>query len=373
MPPDADIIVIGGGTFGSAAAMSLAERGRRVLVIDRFNPPHTRAEHHGGRRMFRTSYYEHPGYVPLLRRAAAGWRSLEASTGRTLFEAVGACYAGPPQGELIAGSRAAATEYAIPHRMLSPRLLAARFPSLRPMPGSVGLVEPEAGFIRCDDAVESMLTRAMSLGANVVTGLRIAGWTATRRGVTVETAAGPLTASGLIITAGPGSAALLRGLGIRLTVTRQLQAWATPAAKMPSTCWALETPGGGLFYGFPVDPATGDFKFGLHVRGPRTSALDTAVPTAAEIRVLRRATKSYLKPDCRDLRVSVCRYTNSPDSHFIIDRQPDHANVVFGAGFSGHGFKFAPVIGEMLADITESPESAHPAPFLSLARFRSGA
>ena len=371
---DADIIVIGGGTFGAAAALAASRAGRRVIVLDRFNPPHTGGEHHGERRMFRTAYYEHADYVPLLRRAFAGWKQLEQESGESIFAVTGAVYAGPAGGEVVPNSRRAAAEHSIPHRHLSRDDLLKMWPGAAVPMNTIGLAEEPAGFLRCEAAVAAMLRLAVARGAVLRSSEAVESWHADPGQVEVRTKRRRLAAGALVITGGPGSGSLLSGLDLGLTVTRQIQAWATtPAAAMMRRCWAVERPDGALLYGFPFDPASGEMKFGIHARGP-TIDPESLSPdvTFDELDDLRGALGQYF-PELEpfDLRATACRYTNSPDSHFFIDRHPQHPNVVFGAGFSGHGFKFAPVIGEVLKELAADPSAPHPAPFLGLARLRS--
>lgn len=376
MSVDADIIVIGGGTFGAAAALALAGAGRRVIVLDRFDPPHDHGSHHGERRMFRTSYYEHADYVPLLRAAFAGWKRLEQECGEPIFDVTGAVYAGPALGEVVPNSLRAAAEHSIPHRRLSREDLLESWPGAALPTDTIGLAEEPAGFVRCERAVGAMRRLAAARGAVLRTFEPVESWGAGDGRVEVRTRKGRLSARTLVITAGAWSGELLSGLGIGLTVTRQLQAWATlPESARMSRCWAIERRDGSLLYGFPHDPATGEMKFAIHARG---QIIDPHAPTPEvtfdELDELRAAWCEYFPQAIpSSLRATVCRYTNSPDLHFIIDRHPEHANVVFGAGFSGHGFKFVPAIGEVVRDLVLDADSPHPAPFLSMSRLRGGA
>jgi len=375
VPIDADVIVIGGGTSGAAAALSLARAGRRVIVLDRFKPPHEHGEHHGGQRLFRTAYFEHPGYVPLLRRALDGWRRLEAESGERLLELTGAVYVGAPGGELISGSLRSAAAHGVPHEVLSPHEATEALPGAVLHESCVVMRERTAGYVRCDAAIAALLRVAEATGAKIRSGVPASGWSASSNSVEVATAGGILRAGLLIIAAGPWSGALLSDIGVRLTVTRQVQAYveASPGGG-PACCWAVEGLDGLFVYGFPRDHHAGTIKFGVHVHGP---VLDPDRPTpsvtAREIEQARSALRGVF-PSLANGRIhgSACRYTNSPDTHFIIDRHPAFPNVVFGAGFSGHGFKFAPVLGELLAKLVMDPGAEHPAPFLALSRFGGG-
>jgi sarcosine oxidase len=378
MPTDLDTIVLGCGTMGAATLLSLARRGRRVLGLDRFNPPHNQGEHHGHVRMFRTTYYEHPSYVPWLRRSLAAWRQLEHERAETLLELTGALYIGPPESELIAGCLRSAQEHNLAHERLDAADLARRFPMFRTSDDAIGLLERDAGFLYCERAVQAMLDQAAAQGATIRTNEQVTGWTA--RANSVEVACSQtFRAANLIITAGAWSSPLLSQLDLNLTVTRQVQGWLSPQDPTPFTkdrfpCWGIDIGAGALFYGFPALPnkrAQSELKLARHAPGPQgdpESGLRDSRPTDAEdfLPLARQFLPTIATAPCR---TCTCLYTNSPDSHFIIDRHPLHPNVSFGAGFSGHGFKLAPAVGEILANLTD-PALSHPEPFFSLARLQ---
>jgi sarcosine oxidase len=378
-----DVIVIGVGTMGAAACESLARRGTRVLGLEQFDIPHSLGAHHGHSRMFRTAYYEHPDYVPLLQRSLQLWRDLEARSRTELLYLTGSLYVGPTTptgrggGELLPRSIEAAQRYHLVHQMLSHGELKRRFPALRVPDNFVGLLERDGGFVVPERAVGAMAARAISHGADLRGREPVLHWDADSSGVRVRTNRGEYSARSAILAGGPWSAKLCRGLGVDITITRQVLGWIQPRLKglldlgrFP--CWAVEREDGGLYYGFPELPWHPGFKTALHAKSapcdPDTVNRTATPDDEAEI---REGLKRHL-PDADGplLSMGVCMYDNSPDCHFILDRHPIHPNVIVATGFSGHGFKFAPVIGEALADLATTGASHLPIGFLGLDRFQ---
>lgn len=371
-----DVIVLGCGAMGAAAALEVLSSNptRRVLGLDRFSPPHNRGEHHGEVRMFRTAYYESPAYVPWLRYSLERWRNLERRTNRRLLGLVGALYMGMPDSELIAGSLRAAREHRIAHEVPDEAELKRRYPIFRPAPGSIGVLERDAGYVRCEAAVEAMLHAATVTGRFTLrAGVAVERWEATDAGVAVHAGGEVLRARSLIMTPGPWSAGLLGDLGFELVVTRQVQGWirveGDELARLP--CWGFDTGGGTLFYGFPALAGEGGpwLKLARHERGEVVQPdFDRELREGDEASFMSRAAEFTPSLAGAPRRASICAYTNSPDGHFVIDRHPNHPNVVYGVGFSGHGFKLAPAVGRMLAMLVEP--GPHPEPFFARSRLR---
>ncbi len=387
-----DVIIAGLGTMGAAAAMALTRAGKRVLAFDRFAPPHLLGEHGGRQRMFRMSYYEHADYVPLLVRARDMWLELDSArkkgNGRAIYEETGAVYVGRDGDELIEGSLGAARTHGLAHEDILGDAIGQRFPQFamgypgKEQAGAHAVWEGKAGFLRCEEAVGAMIDAAQRAGAVVRSNEPVLSWEADRAGVRVLTEAGIFTARALVLCAGPWSGDLLLGLGLRLRecsvglrVTRQVQAWVRPEhahnfAAPGFCCWARQLEPFGLLYGFPVDPTTGLMKVAVHRLGPYVNpdSVDRVV-SDADVREVQEQIDTHLCGAGRVAEASVCLYTNSADLHFIIDRHPAHPNVVLACGFSGHGFKFAPVVGEVVARLLDGPSVPHPAVFLGLERF----
>jgi sarcosine oxidase len=345
--------------MGSAAAYHLAHRGRRVVGIDRYAPPHELGSSHGGTRIIREAYYENPRYVPLVRRALELWRELEDDAGVAgLLVRNGGLTIGPPDGELVGGVLASAREHDVDHEVLGAAELAARFPFYVLAGGDVAVLEPGAGFVRPEPIIRAHLTLARQRGAELVTDTRVTGWRASSGGVRVETANGMFEADHLVIAAGAGAGALLPELGVPLTVERQVSHWFAPAdparplheGRMPVTMWEVD---GRIFYSTP-DVGHG-VKVGYHHGGetgaPDSIRRDVSPNEADEARALL---DRLCPPAAGKVTASlVCLYTNTPDQHFLIDTHPGHGNVHVVSACSGHGFKFSAAIGEAVADAVE--------------------
>ncbi|MCC6676550.1 MAG: N-methyl-L-tryptophan oxidase [Phycisphaerales bacterium] len=378
-----DVIIIGSGTMGIAAAAELARRDAMVLALDQFSVPNPFGEHHGGARMFRSSYYEHPDYVPLLKSAFAGWKRLEGETGRSLFHVTGGLYLGPADGDLINGALRAGREHGLEIDLLDD--VRARFPRFRPPDAFSALFETAAGVLRPEACIEAFAAVARDHGATIGTHERVTAVHPGDTEVAVDTDRARYRGRAAIITAGPWTQKLLSAIDCPaplppLTTTRQVIGWLRPeAAQAPAfstdagfPCWAVEDSPGSLHYGFPILPGDPDMRFARHFRGPACDP--DAIAREADPEELRgpaEFSRSLFNdgPGMVLSRSGVCMYTNSTDSHFIIDRLPGSDNIILACGFSGHGFKFAPVMGEILADLALDGDTDHAIEFLSLARF----
>lgn len=377
-----DAIVAGVGSVGSAACYHLARRGARVLGIERFTIPHTRGSHHGHSRMIRQAYYEHPDYVPLLRRAYQLWEALQADAAATqFFHITGGLYLGPEDGAIVAGSQRAAREHALDHSMLTAGEARDRFPAFRPRHDHAGFYEDRAGFLVPEAAVTAHAEAAQRHGASLLTGEALLSWREHAGHVEVVTENATYRAAHLVITSGAWSAEVAADLGIDLMVTRQVLAWFRPAidpkrlAPGRFPCWFIETDPPFGHYGFPILPGDPGLKVALHKPGegiaPPQIAAGDQQPRPDEVHALRTVLDSYL-PGCAGplAHACICMYTNSPDSHFILGCHPRHPRVSIACGLSGHGFKFASVLGEVLADLALEGRTGLPIDFLSPARFR---
>lgn len=372
-----DAIVLGAGGVGSAALYHLARRGVRAVGIDRFNPPHDRGSSHGQSRAIRQAYFEHPDYVPLLVEAYRLWRELEQRTGRRLLHQVGAVEIGPADGVVVPGVLRAAAEHQLPVEPLSAADIRSRWPGLRVEEPLVGVHEPTAGFLLVEDCVRAHLDAARDAGAELLVDTRVLDWSAEQAGVRVRTSAGEIEADRLIVAAGAWAGPLLADLKVRLAVRRKSLFWFAAgsaeydvAAGLP--VYLFELPHG-VFYGFPKLDERG-VKFAEHSGGRAIDdplMVDRSIDPDEERRLVAVLPRCLPGVSPRVTDHVVCLYTMSPDEHFIVDRHPAHANVVFAAGLSGHGFKFAPVLGQALADLALSGGSHLPIGFLSLGRFEA--
>ena len=352
-----DVAVIGLGAMGSATSYHLAKRGASVIGFDRFAPPHTLGSTHGRTRIIREAYYEHPLYVPLIRRAYENWATLERDAGERLLHVTGGLMIGPPSGELVAGAERSAREHGIPHEMLDAEALRRRFPVFRPDDGMGALLEERAGLLLPELCIDACLRLASRSGAELRPNEPARTWRAEGGPVVVSTDAGEYRARRLVISAGAWLPGLVPDVDLPLRVERQTFHWFTPASdaealqatRCPIALWEFEP--GRLFATFS-DLGDG-VKVGIHHEGEDTTP-DTVRRTisAAEDASVRDLLDRYMPAAAGEIRESrVCLYTNTPDHHFLIDTHPAHPEVILASPCSGHGFKFASVIGEILADM----------------------
>jgi sarcosine oxidase len=369
-----DVIVIGLGAMGSAACYQLARRGQRVLGLDALPAGHTLGSSHGESRIIRMAYYEHPSYVPLLRRAYELWAATQAEVGRELLRLTGGLYVGRPEGPLVAGSLLSARAHALPHEVLSAEEIRARFPGIQPAGEEVGLFEERAGVLFPERCISAHLELAARYGAELHHARAVLEWQAGDSDVEVHTADARYTAGRLVLTPGAWFSKLLRDLGLQLTVERIPVVWFEPRRpiELPIYIWELNPhpdPGASVFYGVPHLEWPGA-KVGRHHQGqvcdPDTVDRQATEADEAPIRAFVEARIPHLAGPTASRRI--CLYTTTPDEHFIIDQHPGHANVVFAGGFSGHGFKFASVVGEILADLVTTGRATPDADFLRYAR-----
>lgn len=369
-----DVIVLGVGGMGSAACFELARRGHKVLGLEQFPLVHDRGSSHGQTRIIRTAYYEHPDYVPLLRRAFARWYELERLRGVHLLTECGCLSIGRPDGEVVAGVRQAAEQHQLPVENLSADELRRRFPPFCFGDEYVGIIERQAGFLYVEECVRAHIDAARAYGATIHAEEPAEEWQAAGGGVSVTTGRDTYHGAKLVITAGAWAGEWLAGLGTNLRVMRQTLLWfgteddrAFQRDRFP--IYIAEVPAG-YFYGLPVIDGAGH-KVARHYGAPELHSpeeIDRDVHETDETPV-RAFLKAHLpQVNGRLNRAQTCIYTLSPDRHFIIDVHPAHPNVAFAAGFSGHGFKFAPVVGEVLADLAETGRTELPIGMLRCAR-----
>ena len=362
-----DVIIIGLGGMGSAAAHHLARRGQRVLGLEKFTPAHDKGSSHGGSRIIRQSYFEDPAYVPLLLRAYELWEGLAQDSGQEVYRITGGLFLGPPDCLTVAGSLRASRQWSLPHEVLDAAQIRSRFPNFTPQPGDVGLYEAKAGFARPEMTVAAHLDLAASAGATLRFGEEVQEWSESATGVTVTTGAGTYTAGQLVICPGAWAPQLLAELGIPITVERQVLYWLDPvggtAPFEDQPIFINENANGMQIYGFPaIDGPDGGVKVAFFRKGQECTpdTIDRVVHPE-EISAMRdRVTELLpaLTGDC--VHSATCMYSNTSDEHFVITRHPDYANVTVACGFSGHGFKFVPVVGEIVADLATTGNTAHP-------------
>lgn len=378
-----DVIVIGVGSMGASACYYLAAGGAKVLGIEQFDLPHNMGSHAGQSRVIRKAYFEHPDYVPLLQRAYVNWNHLEDISGEEVFIKTGLLYAGPPNHELMVGIHLAADTYSIPVYHLPHAKRGSAFSALAIPSSYESLFEPEAGFVTPEKSIRLYATLARNKGAILRTGTKVINWREVEGVFEVNTSAGDFRAAKLVITAGAWASKVIPTLEVPLHVTKQVLTWIQPCNPEAVSlgnfpCWMVvddELPG--VFYGFPMLPAerfgepTG-FKLAWHYPGTSCNPdnEDRSAPKADELNLLRFLDKYFPGLYASTNEIKTCLYTNSPDEHFIIDYLPGYeGRVAVAAGFSGHGFKFVPVVGEILSDMVLKGGTVLPVGFLGLKRF----
>ena len=372
-----DIAVIGLGAMGSFTACELARRKVSVIGFDRLSPPHEEGSHGGETRTFRTVYKEHPNYVPLMRRSLELWDRLGQERGVVLLTRSGLINMGVPKCSLIEGIQQSATIHNLRVERLSAAEVCQRFPALRPPEDFIGLIDDQAGWIDVPAALGCALEQARSFGAHLKLDQPALEWSIKGGEVVIETLQESFRAKQIVITAGVLAGELLATLKLPLLVRRQVLTWFKPYKPElfdPRALKPFAFSQQGL-YGFPNIKGQG-VKIAYHERGDPLPDYPVKVPPVAEadfiplVDDVTRFLPELINPDIdpmnQILAAKTCLYMMTPDGHFIIDRHPEHQQVCFAAGFSGHGFKFAPLVGEVLSDLALEGKTALPVEFLRL-------
>ena len=373
----ADVIVLGLGAMGSAAAYHLARRRVSVIGLEQYTAVHDRGSSHGHSRIIREAYFEHPDYVPLIQRAYEQWRALQEECDASLLIMTGGLMIGPRDGVLVQGALASARAHHLPHELIPADEIQRRFPPFRVPHEMVAVQEPNAGVLHPEACIRAHLDGATAAGAMLRFEEPVLQWTADEHAVNVVTKQGRYSAARLVITAGPWAPQVLAALDLPLQVERNVMYWFAPRAEAAAFAptrfpiYICEYRPSAFFYGFPSQ-SDGTVKVAHHHSGdfcsPSTLRRDVAPAEVTRIRVLLEA---HLPAASGELRATAaCMYTNTPDFHFIIDRHPQHSQVTLACGFSGHGFKFSSVVGEVLADLALDGWTRHPIALFRLPRFR---
>lgn len=353
-----DVIVVGLGAMGSAAVADIASRGRKVLGIETGHPAHALSSSHGDSRIIRLAYHEDPAYVPLLRRAYRNWWRLEKRLETDILTRNGVLQIGDPARNLVRNTLASCSEYELAHEVLDKTAMADRFPGFVLDTHEVGVLDPAGGFLRPETAIWGHIRLAAADGAELHLGEKVTGVEPGADGVTVRTSLATYRTRSVVIATGAWIAELVPQLAGRVVPARQVVAWYQPAdgfaaqpERMP--CFLRENDDD-IFFGFPQIGVDG-VKFGNHmhpneridpnrenepVDEAETAMLDAfagrRLPTVASTRV----------------RTVTCRYTILPDERFLIDHLPGEPSIIVCSACSGHGFKFASALGEVLADLS---------------------
>lgn len=372
-----DVAVLGLGGMGSAVAAHLAKRGLSVVGIEQFEPGHDQGSSHGLSRIIRLAYFEHPAYVPLLRRAFTLWRELEEESGSGvhLLHVTGGLDVGVPGSRVFEGSSESCRVHGLRHEVLTARQVNERFPGFQLPDGFMAVFQPDGGFLEPEECIRAYAALAAKHGAELRTGERVQGWLEEASGVVVRTALGEIRARQLVVSAGAWTPKLIPSLASLLRPERQVVGWfsvedanAFAVGRFP--VFVMSTPDG-HFYGFPEFGVPG-FKIGkYHHRSEPVDpdALRREVDAGDES-VLRDCIRSFFpRADGSMVRASTCMFTNAPDEHFIIDRLLAAPAVIVVSACSGHGFKFCSVVGEIVADLVERGRTEHDTSLFRLDRF----
>lgn len=377
-PPLHDLAIVGVGGMGSAAFWAATRRGLSVVALDQFGPAHDRGSSHGQTRIIRAAYFEHPSYVPMAQRSFQLWDEIARRSGKQLLCRSGLLQVGPPDSAVIEGVRTSARQYSLAVEELSPGQIEARWPAFRIEPDQVGLFESGAGYLRVEWCCAAQIRLARDAGGKYHGNSAVSAWRIEDDGaVRLETGAGIFRARQAIFAGGPWSARLLSELELPLQVVRKQQHWlqvdrADIHAAAGFCCFLFDTPSG-CFYGFPAIDHLG-MKFAEHSGGEPVGdpdALERGLDSAEWARTEAFIQRAFRFGRTRLTHHSACMYTRSPDEHFLIDLHPKYPQIALVAGLSGHGFKFAPVIGEQLVDLlqgTPQPDCE----FLRLGRLKTG-
>lgn len=371
-----DCIVLGTGGIGSAALLSAAKKGWNVLGIDQFGPAHNRGSSHGQTRMIRTAYFEHPNYVPIVQRAFEKWDELQKSAGVQLIRRTGLLQVGYEDGVVIPGVLKSANDFGLPIERLSPQQIQERFPLIKPNDDHLGIFEEQAGVLFVEKCVAAMIKLAKAEGAKYLANSKVLGWAVDSDGaIRVQTAGEEFCTRRLIIAAGAWSAGLLGQLELPLRLMRKQQQWfqsdrVEGHVETGFPCFFVETEERDWFYGMPAIDKLG-MKIAEHTGGQDLASadeLETELNQKDVERVQGFVDRHLQFGRSRVIYHAACMYTMTPDEHFVLDQHPVYSQVAFAAGMSGHGFKFAPMIGEQLVSLLDG-HGDRDMEFLKLDRF----
>jgi sarcosine oxidase len=353
--------------MGSATTYALAQRGIRVIGIDRFEPPHARGSSHGESRVIRLSYFEDPAYVPLLQLAFEQWRRLESQAGERVLTTTGVMEAGYKGAPLVEGSVRSAVQHNLRYEVLRPSEVNRRFPAFSLPADWECVFQPDGGVLRPEKAIQLFLSAAQGSGAQFRLNTIVRDVAPVADHVEVQLESGETIAAGsVVLCAGPWIPELVPELHRHLILTRQPLVWFRPndprlvrADRMP--IFFLQTRDD-LIYGFP-DLFGSGVKVASHLSGgdlPGPSA-PASEATDDEKRHLGAVLKRYVPAASGEpYRATTCTYTRAPDGHFVLGLHPRHPQIVVASPCSGHGFKFASVFGEVLADLATKQTTDKP-------------
>lgn len=378
-----DLIIVGVGSMGAATAYYLSKQGLKVLGIEQFDIVHERGSHGGQSRIIRKAYFEHPDYVPLMHKAYENWKQIESESNTKLYTETGIVYFGKEFDPLIAGAQQSAALYELNVKRYNANDAREKFPAFKIPDDFIALAEPEAGFIIPDKTIKVYAAQAQKNGAIFLTNTKVKEWKQHKDVIEITTNQDTYTSNKLVITAGAWTKKIVPVLKPDIQVTQQVVAWVKPKNidkfKLGSfPCWLIQDPKKGSFYGFPILPSSTygqpeGLKIAHHFPGEPVDPdrPDNAINTERIEDIKFMLQKYFDEAEAEIVELKTCLYASTTDEDFIIDFLPDsNKKVVIACGFSGHGFKFAPVVGEILADMSIKGNTDLPINFLKLDRFR---
>lgn len=370
-----DVAIVGAGSMGMAAGYFLAKKGQKVILLDAGDPPHHNASHHGETRIIRHAYGEGEAYVPLALRAQDLWQELEQESNQSLFLNTGVLNMGERDSPFIQTLIASAVKYQLPLDILDASQVSERFPGITLPDNYIGCFESTSGVLRCEACIRAYRTLAIGHGAELLTYHGVDSIDIHESGVTLTSGETVISADRLIVSAGAWSAEILRQLNLTLPMqpTRKTFAWfeaeETKYGQDHFPAFSFDSPEG-IYYGFPSIDQAG-LKVGRHDGGQAQDPNLDIEPydSVHDSHDLERFLAAVM-PDVGNLMYGkTCMYSMTEDENFIIDRHPQHSHVLIAAGFSGHGFKFASVIGEMLSELAYNEQTQYDISMFSLERF----
>lgn len=375
IPQAYDVIVVGAGSMGMSAGYFLAKKGLKTLLIDAFDPPHTEGSHHGDSRLIRHAYTGHETYSLMAVRAHKLWNELEEATGKSLLVQSGVLNMAPSNYFALDQKLENAERFKLPIEILKSADIRKRWPGINLPEEYVGLYEKEAGYLHSDECIRAYRTLAIEAGAVLLPFTRVEDIDIQPNGVSIQTNAGRFHADQVVLSAGAWFETLNKVIKLPIRAVRKTVAWfEADEALFDLKHFPGFTLGAGAggFFGFPSVNGSG-VKIGRHDTGVEWKPGDIVLPFGSypeDEGDLRAALEAFMPRAAGKLLKSVvCKYEFSPDDNFIIDRHPDHGNVIVAGGFSGHGFKFSSVVGEILSELVVDQRTSHDISPFSLSRF----
>jgi sarcosine oxidase len=370
-----NVIVLGLGAMGSASVYQLAKKGERVLGVDQFAPPHTFGSSHGDTRVIRQAIGEGNEYVPLVLRSYELWRDIERAAGRKLLEMTGGLIMASTSrnygsGNFLDQTIAAARKFGIEHSVLDANEIRSRFPQFNLSGNEQGYYEPAMGYLRPELCIESQLALAEQAGAVIRKNEKVLDVVPGASEVRIKTSAGEYTADRVVMTVGSWLPQLVGGeLARHFKVYRQTLYWFLPkqsvdpylAGRFPVFIWEFGSHRDDFVYGFPaIDGPTGGIKIASeqHATEGDPDTVDRTIKDQEIDAIYRKCIQDRLPGlSHKCVKASVCLYTSTPDSGFVIDAHPLYSNILIVSPCSGHGFKHSAAVGEVVAELITSGQS----------------